>query len=95
MGISMEFGIWFYHAQRVITDQMESLPRFLQNANGRLFKRNEYFCSSHHPLRETIMQQTGNVTSKRQSTLQHLYSQAQDILIHTWEPELIKGTEVF
>ena len=62
---------------------------------ARLFKRNEYFCSSHHPLRETIMQQTGNVTSKRQSTLQHLYNQAKDILIHTWEPELIKGTEVF
>ena len=47
------------------------------------------------PLRETIMQQTGNITSKRQSTLQHLYNQAKDILIHTWEPELIKGTEVF
>ena len=62
---------------------------------ARLFKRNEYFCSSHHPLRETIMQQTGNITSKRKSTLQHLYNQAKNILIHTWEPELIKGTEVF
>ena len=61
----------------------------------RLNKRNEYFCSSHHPLRETIMQQTGSTKEQRRATLQKLFNQAKDILIHTWQPEEIKGVATF
>jgi hypothetical protein len=53
----------------------------------RLNKRNEYFCSSHHPLRETIIAQTGNTTEQRRSFLQKCFNEAKDKLIHTWEPE--------
>ena len=52
----------------------------------RLNKRNEYFCSSHHPLRETIMQQTGKTTDERRVFLQSTYTEAKEILIHDWEP---------
>jgi hypothetical protein len=54
----------------------------------RLNKRNEYFCSSHHPLRETIMLQTGNTREQRRSFLQKCFNEAIKILIHTWEPNL-------
>ena len=60
----------------------------------RLQKRNEYFCSSHHPLRETIMLQTGKTADERRSFLQKCYNEAKEILIHTWEPEA-KGIETF
>ena len=42
----------------------------------RLNKRNEYFCSSHHPLRETIMLQTGNTREQRRSFLQKCFNEA-------------------
>ena len=53
----------------------------------RLNKRNEYFCSSHHPLRETIMSQTGNTIEQRKSFLQKCFNEAKGKLIHTWEPK--------
>lgn len=40
----------------------------------RLFTRNEYLIDSHHPLRETLIAQTGNTMSKRQSFLQDAYN---------------------
>jgi len=60
----------------------------------RLNKRNEYFCSSHHPLRETIMSQTGNTKEQRRSFLQKCFNEAKKILIHTWEPKP-KGISTF
>ena len=60
----------------------------------RLNKRNEYFCSSHHPLRETIMLQTGNTREQRRSFLQKCFNEAIKILIHTWEPKP-KGISTF
>ena len=53
----------------------------------RLNKRNEYFCSSHHPLRETIISQTGNTIEQRKSFLQKCFNEAKGKLIHTWEPK--------
>lgn len=61
---------------------------------GRLHKRNEYFINSHLPLRETLIQQTGNSSQKRQSFLQQSYSDAKNILIHEWRPD-IKGIVTF
>ena len=40
----------------------------------RLHNRNEYLITSHHPLRETLIAQTGNSTEKRQQFLQDAYS---------------------
>ncbi len=65
-------------------------PKLLERLN----KRNEYFCSSHHPLRETIMLQTGNTREQRRSFLQKCFSEAKKILIHTWEPKP-KGISTF
>lgn len=54
----------------------------------RLYDRNEYLITSHHPLRETLIAQTGNTSKKRESFLQDVYNCA---TIHTgshskWEP---------
>lgn len=51
----------------------------------RLHKRNEFLISSHHPLRETIIKQTGQTESERQRFLQHVDQRAVDLLIHRWE----------
>lgn len=40
----------------------------------RLYSRNEYLITSHHPLRETLIAQTGNTADKRQSYLQDAYN---------------------
>ncbi|SDY13380.1 HNH endonuclease [Nitrosomonas sp. Nm33] len=40
----------------------------------RLFNRNEYLITSHHPLRETLISQIGNTTEKRQAYLQDAYN---------------------
>jgi 5-methylcytosine-specific restriction endonuclease McrA len=65
------------------------------NLLARLNKRNEFFCSSHHPLNETVRNQLGISAEDRRSKLNHYFNQAQDILIHTWEPQEIRGEEVF
>ena len=53
----------------------------------RLHKRNEYLITSHHPLRETLIQQTGKTVQDRHSYLQKRYDEALISLIQTWEPE--------
>ena len=65
------------------------------NLLARLYKRNEFFCSSHHPLNETVRNQIGVSPDDRRSKLKHYFKQALDILIHTWEPQEIRGEEVF
>ncbi|MDA9924794.1 hypothetical protein N9E25_15815 [Verrucomicrobiales bacterium] len=53
----------------------------------RLSRRNEYFISSHHPLRETLMAQTGSTPVRRKAFLQSSHTGAITTLIHSWEPE--------
>jgi len=60
----------------------------------RLNTRNEHLISSHHPLRETLIQQTGRSLRERRSFLENFYENAWKILLHTWESEL-KGTPSF
>ena len=60
----------------------------------RLHKRNEFLISSHHPLRETLMKQTGNSENERTEYLREMNRSAIDILIHTWDTLQI-GPEVF
>ena len=55
----------------------------------RLSKRNDFLISSHHPLRETLMNQTGHTETERHMFLQSMYNLAKNLLIHTWEtPEV-------
>ncbi len=44
------------------------------NLLERLFNRNEYLINSHHPLRETLIAQTGVTTKLRQEYLQDVYN---------------------
>jgi 5-methylcytosine-specific restriction endonuclease McrA len=53
---------------------------------NRLNKRNNYLISSHHPLRETLIRQTGNTDADRHSFLNSSYQKAINTLIHTWGP---------
>jgi len=53
----------------------------------RLHRRNEFLISSHHPLRETLIQQTGASEMQRSEFLNGFHSKAWVTLIHQWEPE--------
>jgi hypothetical protein len=53
----------------------------------RLHERNNWLVDSHHPLRETIVLQTGADTEGRASFLRSRQQMAVDALIHQWEPE--------
>lgn len=56
--------------------------RFLE----KLHRRNEYLIGSHHPLRETLMAQTGRTEAGRRSFLQEIESFAIQNLVSRWEP---------
>lgn len=53
----------------------------------RLSQRNEYLIKSHHPLRETLMLQTGITETGRRSFLQNAYDCASTHLIMKWAPK--------
>jgi hypothetical protein len=54
----------------------------------RLSRRNEYLIVSHHPLRETLIAQTGRTRQDRQTFLQDVYNCAKmTIPVPTWEPQ--------
>ena len=50
----------------------------------RLYKRNEFLINSHHPLRETLMSQTGLVLEDRRHFLMGVYDKTKRYLHHTW-----------
>lgn len=52
----------------------------------RLNTRNDFFISSHHPLRETLMLQTGMTAEARRAFLQKVDKIAISNLIHRWRP---------
>lgn len=56
--------------------------RFLEKVH----RRNEYLIGSHHPLRETLMTQTGRTEAERRSFLQEMESFAMQHLVSRWEP---------
>lgn len=60
----------------------------------RLSNRNEYFINSHLPLRETLINQTGNTQARRNEFLNTSWNNALQILFHQWKPP-IQGNEVF
>jgi hypothetical protein len=56
--------------------------RFLE----RLEARNNYFIESHHPLRETLINQTGTTTAQRHDFLQARDTESISCVIHRWAP---------
>ena len=50
----------------------------------RLWKRNEFLISSHHPLRETILAQTGFTEKDRRAFLSRVDHKAVNLLVHRW-----------
>lgn len=56
--------------------------RFLES----LHRRNEYLIASHHPLRETLMTQTGHTEAERRTFLQDMELNAMQNLVSRWEP---------
>ena len=55
----------------------------------RLHKRNEFLINSHHPLRETIINQTGKSEEARQAFLRDMDRKAIHRLVHRWRAEQI------
>jgi hypothetical protein len=55
---------------------------------SRLFRRNEYYISSKHPLAETIINQTGRTREERKRFLQKQYNIAKENSIVSWQPEI-------
>lgn len=51
----------------------------------RLHKRNQFFIESHHPLRETLINQTGKAEFERRDYLQRTHASATRRLLHPWE----------
>jgi len=51
----------------------------------RLHRRNSYLIDSHHPLRDSLIMQTGRTEKQRRNFLQEVHNRAINILIHTWE----------
>ena len=60
----------------------------------RLHKRNEFLISSHHPLRETIIAQTGATEADRAAFFREMDSRAINLLIHRWNT-VEKGERLF
>jgi hypothetical protein len=52
-----------------------------------LHKRNEFLIGSHHPLRETLINQTGDTLDKRVGFLSKIYQEVQLNPLLAWEPE--------
>jgi hypothetical protein len=59
----------------------------------KLHNRNNWLVDSHHPLRETIMLQTGQATEARASFLRSRQRIALDDLIHEWAPTEIESDD--
>ena len=53
----------------------------------RLHRRNNFLIDSHHPLRETLIQQTGADELARRQFLQAMYHQSKELLVRNWKPE--------
>ena len=52
----------------------------------RLHTRNEFLIGSHHPLRETLINQTGDTLDKRVEFLSKIYQEVQLNPLLAWEP---------
>ena len=82
-------GVWnlvlaCQSCNRGVDGKFDRLPteRLLQ----RLHSRNEYLIGSNHPLRETLIAQTGFDEGRRRGFLRDMHVRAWAVVIHLWEP---------
>jgi 5-methylcytosine-specific restriction endonuclease McrA len=88
-GLANENGVWNLvlscaTCNRGEKGKFQKVPELLYLE--RLHRRNEFLIDSHHPLRETLMQQTGTSEPQRIAYLNHYYQEATRHLIHKWRP---------
>lgn len=77
---------------RGVAGKFEKIPKkFLLE---RLHTRNEFLIGSNHPLKETLIQQTGDTTAKRTSFLKDAYETSWARILSRWSPEL-RGPKLF
>jgi hypothetical protein len=59
---------------------------------ARLHLRNEFLVESHHPLRDALMQQSGQTPETRRSFLKAAYEVARALLpVAPWQPPAVRG----
>ena len=64
-------------------------PRYVK----RLYTRNEYLIGSHHPLRQTLIKQTGKQSEQRRAFLQRQLDAATQYSAATWSTEALESEE--
>ena len=82
-------GIWnlvlsCQSCNRGVNGKFDRIPTL--SLMERLNTRNEFLISSHHPLRETLIKQTGKTTTQRRYFLNYYYNESKRYLLHTWQP---------
>lgn len=87
-GINLD-GVWNLvlaccRCNRGVAGKSDRVPalKYLE----RLHTRSEWLIESHHPLRETLLLQTGTNSRSRRTYLQQRWNEARSLLIHTWAP---------
>lgn len=79
-------GVWNLVLACPSCNLAKSAQRPHQRYVVRLYKRNEFYIGSHHPLRETLIQQTGDKPELRQRFLQSLFNEMGDLgRSHHWQ----------
>ena len=68
--------------------KFEKIPEI--NLLERLYIRNTFLIESHHPLRETLILQTGKTDRARTAFLNKVYNMAETRVINKWSPETKK-----
>ena len=82
-------GVWNLvlscsECNRGVGGKFELIPKI--KLLERLHARNEFLISSHHPLRETIINQTGATPEKRIGFLQRMDQKAINLIPTRWQP---------
>ncbi|HAR73706.1 MAG TPA: HNH endonuclease [Flavobacteriaceae bacterium] len=81
-------GVW----NLVLTEKFVNLEKSAKIPElkylERLYKRNEFYIASKHPLGETIVNQTGKNSKERRMFLQKQYDLSINLSIHKWKPKI-------
>lgn len=93
VGTSVD-GIWnlvlsCHACNRGVKGKFSRIPSIRLLA--RLHKRNEFLISSHHPLRETLIAQTGHDEVFRRAFLNHFHDRALAAFLQSWESEEVNA----
>ena len=91
LGVNLD-GVWnlvlsCHTCNRGAKGKFDRIPS--ERLLRRLHNRNEYFISSHHPLRETLMQQTGMNATDRAAYLSGVYQKVQLNPGLAWDTEQV------